>query len=236
MAKVAGDRGGFNDRAIQAIATTTRKYMLIALFGVVVDDLPDVDRSDGERPQGRRKGAQPKQDTAPVFNRLRGELEAITSVGDLQEWGDNNGVTIATFPGDWQKALRLRYAEKLAELRPASAVPETPSAPAEKVPARIQRNLDRLNPKPGGVAERAMTARYAQGCEGPAGLSQTLRVVKDGVQGLPPLSQDMKDELPGDLGPPKPAGDGLDIPPALDRRRTNGGEPSYLDLVGEGDR
>jgi hypothetical protein len=118
MAKVTGDRGGFNDRAIQAIATTTRKYVLIALFGVVVDDLPDVDRSHSERPQGRRKATQPKQDAAPVFNRLRQELEAITSVGDLQQWADENGVTIATFAADWQKALRLRYAERLGELRP----------------------------------------------------------------------------------------------------------------------
>src|SRR5258707_7963793 len=30
---------------------------------------------------------------------------------------------------------------------------------AAHVPARIQRNLDRLNPKPGGIAERAITTR-----------------------------------------------------------------------------
>src|SRR5260370_41141565 len=39
----------------------------------------------------------------------------------------------------------------------------TPARPARTtVPARIQRNLDRLNPKPGGIAERAITARYTQ--------------------------------------------------------------------------
>jgi len=39
----------------------------------------------------------------------------------------------------------------------------TPARPARTtVPARIQRNLDRLNPKPGGIAERAITARYEQ--------------------------------------------------------------------------
>lgn len=58
-----------------------------------------------------------KQDQAPAFNRLRGELDAITSVGDLQQWGDDNGALIATFRADWQKALRFRYTEKLAELR-----------------------------------------------------------------------------------------------------------------------
>jgi hypothetical protein len=39
--------------------------------------------------------------------------------------------------------------------------PET-SGGRGKVPARIQRNLDRLNPKPGGIAQRAITARYEQ--------------------------------------------------------------------------
>jgi hypothetical protein len=39
----------------------------------------------------------------------------------------------------------------------------TPARPARTtVPARIQRNLDRLQPKPGGIAERAITARYEQ--------------------------------------------------------------------------
>src|SRR5258705_7679247 len=39
----------------------------------------------------------------------------------------------------------------------------TPPRPARAtVPARIQRNLDRLDPKPGGIAERAITARYEQ--------------------------------------------------------------------------
>jgi hypothetical protein len=47
---------------------------------------------------------------------------------------------------------------------------------------------------------------------------------------------EMNDELPGDLAPPK--GDGLDIPPMLDRRKANGAtrsaEPSYVDLVSAG--
>jgi hypothetical protein len=229
MAKVTGDRGGFNDRAIQAIATTTRKYVLIALFGVVVEDLPDVDHATA--PDLRRKTTALKRDQAPVFNRLRGELDAITSVGDLQEWGDTNGVTIATFPADWQQAMRLRYAEKLAELRPASAKPEMPSVPANaKVPARIQRNLDRLNPKPGGIAQQAIEARQ-HGHRSP-GPSQPFLATKDGARRLPPLNVEMRDELPGNLGPPKPNGDGLDIPPMLDRRKANGAEPTFVDLVG----
>jgi hypothetical protein len=238
-AKVTGDRGGFNDRAIQAIATTTRKYVLIGLFGVVVDDLPDVDRGDHERPQARRKSTQPKQEAAPVFNRLSHELEAITSIGDLQVWGDENGVTIATFPADWQKALRYRYSEKLAELRPAKTDRTVRTvAPAPK-----------HSLKPSGIAERAMTARYAQGFQRPAGPPQPFVATYDGPRRLPLLNVDMNDELPGDLGPPKSTrhvptdDDGLGIPPMLDRRkgskaggaaRTQGGEPSEWTALTEG--
>jgi hypothetical protein len=205
MAKVTGDRGSFNDRAIQAIAITTRKYVLIALFGVVVDDLPDVDRSDNDRPGARRRTTQPKQDAAPVFNRLRAEIEAITSVGDLQQWGGDNGVTIATLPADWQKALRFRYSEKLAELRPL------PRAAKTIVPA------PKHSLTPGGIAERAVEARqFGHHSRSP---SQPFVATKDGPKPLPPI-----DELPHHSAPPGDDG----ITPFLDRR---GAEPSFVDLV-----
>jgi hypothetical protein len=46
------------------------------------------------------------------------------------------------------------------------------NAAGGKLPARIQRNLDRLEPKPGGVADRAMVARAHREWERPAGPSQ----------------------------------------------------------------
>jgi hypothetical protein len=178
-----------------------------------------------------------KQDAAPEFNRLRGELDAITSVGDLQQWADDNGALIATFRADWQKALRFRYTEKLAELRPAPQAGKTiVSAPKHAL-------------RQGGIAERAIEARqFGHQSRGP---SQPFVATKDGPRALPPIDEaaralnrrlhPMNDELPGDLGPPKEpapakamADDG--IPGFLDRRRPNGGgEPSYLDLV-EGGR
>jgi hypothetical protein len=48
----------------------------------------------------------------------------------------------------------------------------------------------------------------------------------------------MNDELPGDLAPPKQLDhterDG--VPGFLDRRKANGAEPSFVDLVTGGDR
>ncbi len=142
-----------------------------------------------------------------MFNWLRGELEAITSVGDLQQWGDDNGALIATFRADWQKALRFRYTEKLAELRqPAAAKAEVPAvvrrvrnvAPEYVVPPP-SRDL-----KAGGIAERAIEARqFKHRSPGP---SQPFLATREGPRSLPPIDDaagalnrllhPMNDELP----------------------------------------
>jgi hypothetical protein len=99
-------------------------------------------------------------------------------------------------------------------------------------PARIQRNLDRLAPKPGGIAERAITKRYEQAVRsvGPsqpfvaseAGKAFSPRFHAQAGQSNEPPPHDsipdgpgeaaralnkqlhpMNDELPGDLAPPK---------------------------------
>jgi hypothetical protein len=156
----------------------------------------------------------------------------MTSVGDLQQWGDDNGVTIATFAADWQKALRFRYVEKLAEL-PGTTPQRTTVKTVVPAPKHSLK---------AGIAERAMTARYARGFERLAGPSQPFVATKDGPKPLPPLNVDMNDELPGDLGTPNPTAhnvampagdDGLGIPPMLDRRKAmqDGALPTYVDLV-----
>ena len=65
MAKVSGERGGFNDRAIQAIGTTVKKYVLIALFNVVVDEMPDNDHDTAS--DAGRKTTLPKKDSRGVY-------------------------------------------------------------------------------------------------------------------------------------------------------------------------
>lgn len=60
----------------------------------------------------------------------------------------------------------------------------------------------------------------------PHSISQRATAARDSRR--PSLAEEMNDELPGDLGPPKD--DGLDIPPAL-RRSRNDQAASYLDLV-----
>jgi hypothetical protein len=133
----------------------------------------------------------------------------------------------------------------------------TPPRPARAtVPARIQRNLDRIAPKPGGVADRAMVARAHRAWEPkPAKVFRASQAghleppphdsIPDGpgeasARDLNRRLHPMNDELPGDLAPPKAIDtserDG-GIPGFLDRRRQGEAtEPSYLDLVTEGAR
>jgi len=135
----------------------------------------------------------------------------------------------------------------------------TPPRPARAtVPPRIQRNLDRIAPKPGGVADRAMVARAHREWQKPAGPSKPFLASAAGRSNDPPPHDfipdgpgeaaralnrhlhPMNDELPGDLGRPKVDISERDgVPAFLDRRRANGSaddaaEPSYVDLVGGG--
>jgi hypothetical protein len=145
MSKVAGKRG-FNDRAIQAVATTTRKYMLIGLFNLVVDGVPDVDTQGDSKPKTLTK-----QQAAGTFKSLGDELYQIKNLGDLQEFGETNAITIATLPDEWQKVLRLRYTEKLHELKGDQPKILT-VVPAPKTALQ--------QPKPkGGISQRALDNR-----------------------------------------------------------------------------
>ena len=125
-------------------------------------------------------------------------------------------------------------------------VPVFVGKPDQKVPARIQRNLDRLNPKPGSIAERAIEARqFGHRSRGP---SQPFIATREGPRSLPPLDEaakalnrclhPMNDELPGDLGRPKLDQTERDgVPAFLDRRRQGDAtEPTFVDLVTGGGR
>jgi hypothetical protein len=146
---------------------------------------------------------------------------------------------------------------KQAVAKPEPSEPEPVKA---VVPARIRRNLDRLAPKPGGIAERALTKRYQeavrstgpsepfQASEAGKAFSPRFReqaaphdVVPDqAAKALNRCLHPMRDDLPDHSAPPKlDHTDHGGVPGFLDRRRQGDAaqhaEPSYLDLVG-GDR
>jgi hypothetical protein len=127
-------------------------------------------------------------------------------------------------------------------------------------PGTAERRIRTIVPAPkhalkaGGIAERAITKRYEAAVRS-VGPSQPFLAGEAGKgfydeRNPPPHDtvpegareaareinrrlHPMDDELPGDLGPPKLDRTERDgIPSFLDRRKANGGEPSYLDLVG----
>jgi hypothetical protein len=99
------------------------------------------------------------------------------------------------------------------------------------VPARIQRNLDRIQPKPGGVADRAMVARAQRAWEPkPANVFRASEAGKFDERNPPPhdtvpdAAREAAQALNRRL---HPMNDG--IPDFLDRRKS--AEPSYVDLM-----
>ena len=238
MAKVSGERGGFNDRAIQAIGTTVKKYVLIALFNVVVDEMPDNDHDTAS--DTRRKTTLPKKDSRGVYQKLAQEIQSIISVSTLRDWGEANRERIAVLPIDWQDHLRLLFHERLVALRElgAKALETKPAVvwdtdrvraptpddfdnppPSAKPAVRTVMPAPKHSLKAGGIAERAIAAR--------SGPSKPF-LASDAGKAFNRRLHPMNDELPGDLGPPK-KDDGFGIPDFLDRRNA---EPSYIDLVG----
>src|SRR5258708_10406955 len=79
----------------------------------------------------------------------------------------------------------------------------TPARPARTtVPARIQRNLDRLQPKPGGVADHAMVARAHREWAKPPGPSQSVRASQAGrFDERHPPADDVIPDGPGGAAP-----------------------------------
>ena len=78
-------------------------------------------------PAERRHDTLPKKDAKPVYEKLQREIDAATSHDALKQWGFEARERIETMPADWQDILRLRYQEKIVELRQLGDKP--PSAP-----------------------------------------------------------------------------------------------------------
>lgn len=102
--KVSGSSKGYNDKGSAAIATMTRKYVLIELFGCVVDDLPDGD-TEGERVI---KPAQPAPDVmtpAPEQPKPDPKLES-----DIMSWDAKLALSyVNAIPGQAANALREMF-------------------------------------------------------------------------------------------------------------------------------
>lgn len=59
----------------------------------------------------------PKKDARDIYAKLQAEIAAAQTLEGLQSWGTANKERIDVLPSDWQDILRLRYQERLVELR-----------------------------------------------------------------------------------------------------------------------
>jgi phage recombination protein Bet len=73
----------------------------------------------------------PKKDSRDIYEKLQRAIDTAPSLADLKSWGTDNAERIAVLPDDWQDILRLRYQERLVELRQ-----HPPKAQIERVEAK----------------------------------------------------------------------------------------------------
>ena len=64
----------------------------------------------------------PKKDAKDIYTKLQAEIDSAKSREQLKAWGTGNKNRIAILPDDWQDILRLRFEEKMADLRQTEGV------------------------------------------------------------------------------------------------------------------
>jgi hypothetical protein len=86
-------------------------------------DLYSEDEADDfkNKDDNGRPAILPKKDAKGIYTKLQTEIDEAVSREQLKEWGEANADRIAVMPEDWQDILRLRFGEKLAELRQREA-------------------------------------------------------------------------------------------------------------------
>jgi hypothetical protein len=65
----------------------------------------------------------PKKDAKEVYDRLQKELNVLMTRESLKTWGASNRERIEILPDDWQDILRLKYEERLFDLKQKEALP-----------------------------------------------------------------------------------------------------------------
>jgi hypothetical protein len=108
LARLRDQKGVTDDKAATKCHTQAEKYFCMKQFKIRTEE-------DDGIGQGRR--TLPKKDARESYTKLQAEIDAQATMADLKQWGADNGERINVLPTDWQDILRLRYQERLVELR-----------------------------------------------------------------------------------------------------------------------
>lgn len=118
VSKVRAKTGYIDDKAVNKCHTAASKYFLINLFKI---KSIEVDDSDASEDAPERPATLPKKDAKPIYTKLQGELDGIGSALELAEWGKLAAERIKILPADWADHMRMRFKERLIELRQREA-------------------------------------------------------------------------------------------------------------------
>jgi hypothetical protein len=113
---IKGLQGEALANALMKAETKAKRRATLSICGLGLLDeieIEDVPQATKAAP----KTTLPKKDAKPIYTKLQVELDAETSCDSLAEWGEANAERIRILPEDWQDILRLRYQEKMLELR-----------------------------------------------------------------------------------------------------------------------
>jgi hypothetical protein len=119
ISRLRDQKGITDDKAAAKCHTQAEKYFCIKQFKIRTSDAIDNDAGDGAVTH------LPKKDSTPLYKTMQAEIYAARSVVELQTWGKGAIERAKVLPPDWQAHLRLRYNEKMADLKEASQTTET---------------------------------------------------------------------------------------------------------------
>lgn len=95
--------------------TYARRYSLSSIAGISADDDDDAEGTE------KSNKTLPKKDARDIYTKMQAEVDGMKSRDALKVWGAENADRIKVLPEDWQDILRLRYEEKMADLRQKEA-------------------------------------------------------------------------------------------------------------------
>jgi hypothetical protein len=127
---IAGLKGENLANALMKAETKAKRRATLSICGLGM-----LDETEVEDIQGAQQTL-PKKDAKPIYTKLQAEIDAAETADALQTWGTEARDRIAVLPHDWQDMLRLRFQERIVELRQFAQRPVTPSK--QDAPAAVK--------------------------------------------------------------------------------------------------
>lgn len=113
---IIGLKGDALANALMKAETKAKRRATLSICGLGFLDETELDTIPQEA-KDTRLTTLPKKDAREIFTKLQNDVNAATSRPLLKQWGSENADRIKVLPEDWQDILRLKFEEKMADLR-----------------------------------------------------------------------------------------------------------------------